>query len=129
MQTSSINKSNILLVDDNMENRELFKFIFQSGAHSISECKNGEEAVSTALINKFDIIVMDISMPIMDGYEAAKKIRVSNNYIPIVFWSSDDDRESKNKAIESGANYFMPKSFGSKNIITFIEMVLFHHKN
>jgi two-component system sensor histidine kinase EvgS len=74
----------VLVVDDIDDNRELVIKNFETTAIDISSAINGLEAVNMAKKEKFDLIIMDIRMPVMDGYEAAKEIKQIDKNIPIV---------------------------------------------
>lgn len=65
----------ILLVDDVEENRMLIKAMLKGTDHELTSCSNGAEAVEYANKQKFDLILMDLNMPVMDGLEATKLIR------------------------------------------------------
>jgi CheY-like chemotaxis protein len=72
----------------------------------------------------FDIVLMDIQMPIMDGYTASKKIRKFNKYIPILALSASVFMEVKNKIEESGMNGFIFKPFDPLDLLEKIEEVI-----
>ena len=103
----------VLIVEDNSVNRflavTLIKRIVPNA--EIIEAKNGEEAI--AIINNqcFDIILMDIQMPIMNGYEATKAIRKldSGSTLPIIAITAGAEKEEKNKCIEVGMNDYISK--------------------
>ena len=65
----------VLLVEDNDLNREIARFILEDEGMHVTEAMNGKDAVKLACQNTFDIILMDVLMPVMDGYEAAREIR------------------------------------------------------
>ena len=68
-------KIKVLLVEDNDLNREIARFILEDEGMHVTEAMNGKDAVKLACQNTFDIILMDVLMPVMDGYEAAREIR------------------------------------------------------
>ena len=106
----------ILVVEDNELNREIICDILKTEGFSIEEAFNGLEAVQILEASKkgyFDCVLMDVQMPIMDGYEATKTIRESNNEyvskIPIVAMTANAFDEDKRKALECGMNMHISK--------------------
>jgi len=66
--------SNILLVDDNLNNMYLFHYILERQGYVVTEAYNGQEAVDKALADNFDLVLMDIQMPVKDGITATREI-------------------------------------------------------
>ena len=106
----SLKGINILLAEDNDINREIVTEILEAQGCNIFAVVNGEEAVrafTDSQINYFDVILMDIQMPVMNGYEACRKIRQSDrtdNDVIIFAFSANAFREDADRAIESGMN-------------------------
>ncbi|KAA0257083.1 response regulator [Deferribacter autotrophicus] len=103
----------VLLVEDSFATRELEKHILLTAGFDVIEATNGKEALN--IFNNRDdikIIISDIEMPEMDGYTLTKQIRtgVKNPNIPIILISTLSDKESINKGLKSGANFFITKS-------------------
>jgi CheY-like chemotaxis protein len=73
--------------------------------------KNGEDGVKMAASKVYDVVLMDIHMPIMDGYEATKRIREKNKKLPILAFTADAFEEARVKAREVGMNDFISKPF------------------
>ena len=105
----------LLLVEDNDEMRE-----FLSGqldkSFAVETAANGEEALKLMADRKFDIIVTDIMMPVMDGYELCSKIKgdPDTSNIPVVFLTAKNDLESKLKALKCGGEAYIEKPFSIK---------------
>lgn len=99
----------ILIVEDDKElNRTVCTFLNQSGYEAFG-CFNGEEAYDILYKNVFDLIVSDIMMPGVDGYEFAKNVRELNNDIPILFMTARDDIASKQRGFRIGVDDYMVK--------------------
>jgi CheY-like chemotaxis protein len=103
----------ILIVDDNQDNRSVLKIfleIYYSGASDllIDEVENGRDAVIKCQNNPYDIVFMDIEMPIMNGIEATQIIRKQNDKIIIIAVSADDD-EGKRAILDKGAEDYIQK--------------------
>jgi len=101
---------NILLVDDTQTMRMLMTAVLEDFGHNVICCGNGEEAVDTYLHERPDLILMDVIMPIMDGYQAAVKIRaIDNDWVPIIFLSTRAEPEDIAAGIEAGGDDYLTK--------------------
>ena len=107
---------NILLVEDNLLNREIAREILEEAGFTVKEVEDGDlagEEVMRATPGDFDLILMDIQMPTMNGYEATKEIRRLSNKelasIPIVAMTANAFEEDRQRAKESGMNGFITK--------------------
>lgn len=105
--------ANILVVDDIDFNRNLIVEYFRGTKLKGIEATNGQEALNLAKIYKPDLILMDIRMPIMDGYEAVKHIRLDSELknIPIIAITASVMNKEKEKILKSGFNSFLMKPF------------------
>jgi CheY-like chemotaxis protein len=100
----------ILVVDDQATNRSLLSFLLEDGGHEVVEASSGEEAVDVFSAELPDLILMDVMMPGMDGYEAAAEIKTrTDRYVPIIFLTALSDVVSLSKCIESGGDDFLTK--------------------
>jgi putative two-component system response regulator len=101
----------ILLVDDEEHNLKLFTRWLMPMGYTTEFASNGEEAVQMARGGRPDLIILDIMMPFMDGYEACNLIRKDpeSKNIPIIMVTALDDRDSKLKGLSVGANDFLSK--------------------
>jgi len=99
----------VLLVDDNTINLEVAKAMLVGMGLSVILANNGVQAVEAAKRANFDLILMDVQMPIMDGYEAARQIRLFNTEIPIIALTAAAMIEDKHKAITAGMSNHLSK--------------------
>lgn len=99
----------ILLVDDNFMNQLITKDQLTTLGADVTIANNGQEAVELAKQTSFDFILMDIQMPIMDGYEATRAIRLFNKKTPIVAHTAAALIEDKEKALAAGMNDHLSK--------------------
>ncbi len=120
-------KQRILLVDDEELNRKLCERILIREGFSVFEAENGKEAVelmAKSPSGHFDLIVMDIQMPEMNGYEATKRIRSMDREdakkIPIIALSANDTEEDIRLSKEYGMNDHMVKPFNIPKIVDVI---------
>ena len=98
----------LVLEDDKDLNRTVCSFLNQSGYEAVG-CLNANEAYDTMYGNTFDLIVSDIMMPEIDGFEFAKAVRSLNENIPILFMTARDDLASKQKGYRIGIDDYMVK--------------------
>ncbi|MGF1672431.1 MAG: response regulator [Rivularia sp. (in: cyanobacteria)] len=111
-------RKQILIVDDSWENRSLFINLLSPIGFELIEAENGKDGLEKAIISQPDLIISDINMPIMNGWQMLKKIRNLDNLqntLFIVCSVSTSERDSQ-KAIQAGANYFLNKPVKSKEL-------------
>lgn len=102
----------ILLVEDNMVNVKFTSQILERSGHKVTHAENGWAAISCIMDEEYDLILMDIEMPELDGFEASKKIReLGNTKVPIVALTGHPKEEVVNRITEYGINDFLLKPF------------------
>ena len=101
----------VLVVDDEERNRRLLVAILEAGGYSVAEAADGTQALELARQNPPDIVLLDIMMPGIDGYEVARQLKadVATKAIPVVMVTALDDRESRLRGLEAGAEEFVTK--------------------
>lgn len=100
---------NVLLVEDNTDNQQLITFYIHKTGASITFANNGKEAVDTASHTEFDLILMDMQMPVMDGIEATKQLRQTGYSKPIVALTANAFDEEEINCLQAGCNGFLTK--------------------
>jgi len=105
----SLRGKHILIAEDNFINQEIILGLLENSNILIDIAENGEEAVKLHKKNSYNLILMDIQMPIMDGYEAAKIIRESDRNIPIIAITASAMKEDVEKSLEAGMNDHLNK--------------------
>lgn len=103
--------SYILVVDDLEYNLVMIRKILGEWNVKMDLCQNGEEAVSRIRENDYDMVLMDMQMPVMDGKEATIEIRKFNNKVPIIAFTALNDQASRNELYDAGMNGFLTKPF------------------
>ena len=105
-------KKRILVVDDSITSRVLLSDILLSVGYDVTSASDGKEAWTELNSNPYDLVVADIEMPRMDGFELTKKIRESSELseLPVVLVTGLSKKEDKEKGIEAGANAYIVKS-------------------
>ena len=108
----------ILLVEDNKVNQLVLLGKLEDYDIDIDIANNGEEAVSQESKNNYDLILMDLQMPVMDGFEATEIIRKENKSIPIIALSAAVMEEDKEHAIQAGMNEHIAKPIDDNELFT-----------
>ena len=102
----------VLVVDDDLTNRMVLCALLKESGYKSMVAVNGEEAVKAVDENHIDIILLDVMMPVMDGYQAAKIIKSrQTHFIPIIFLTAMTDETALAKCIDSGGDDFLTKPF------------------
>lgn len=109
----------VLIVDDNPKNIQIIGNILLEEQVQIAYATEGSKALELAYTTNFDLILLDIMMPLMDGYEVCRKLRLqpSTAKTPIIFITAKTDSESIVKGFECGANDYLTKPFNSAELL------------
>ncbi len=109
----------ILIVDDVARNIQILGNILSSNGYQIAYAQNGRQALKITSTQNFDLILLDIMMPEMDGYEVCKLLKKSEttSSIPIIFLTAKADMESIVKGFETGGQDYITKPFNSSELI------------
>ena len=116
-------EKNILLVDDSLSGRIAQREMLERMGFNVQVASSGMQALSMLDERKFDMVVTDINMPRMDGYELTSRIRGNDatKRIPVIMVTSDVKKADRNKAYESGVNDFLAKPFSEEELRAAIE--------
>ncbi|MBC2695173.1 MAG: response regulator [Desulfobacteraceae bacterium] len=129
VETEHAKTCNILMAEDNPINIMLVKKILQSAGHNITVVENGSIALETSQKGDFDIILMDIQMPEMDGLKATKAIRNSGMHdIPIIALTGNTSQDNIDTYLNVGMNDFLGKPFDPKDLHAKIDKWCFKRK-
>ncbi|MEZ2226214.1 response regulator [Microcoleus sp.] len=123
LNSESDNKGNILIVDDLIENLQLLSDVLFKLGYTVRSVTSGVMALKTIKVKCPDVILLDIKMPQMDGYEVCKAIKSDENirHIPVIFISALDDVFDKVKAFESGGIDYITKPFHIEEVVARLE--------
>ncbi|MDX2161826.1 MAG: response regulator [bacterium] len=119
----------ILIAEDEHDIRELLNFTLTFAGHSVTTAKNGAEAVELVHRVNPDLIMMDVRMPKMTGYEACKAIKAMDNMadVPVVFLTAKGQDEEIQNGIEAGAIAYILKPFIPDELIRRVGEILKEH--
>jgi PAS domain S-box-containing protein len=123
-QTADLNGKRILVVDDVEVNREILIIMLEDQGAILEEAANGEEAVNMFMQNKYDLVLMDLRMPVMDGFTAARAIRASGfpgaKTIPIISVSAENSVELGARCQAAGINDHLAKPVEMETLLAMI---------
>ncbi len=113
----------ILIAEDNKINRFLLKKILEEKHYQVIEAENGEKAVEEFIKYDIDAVLMDIQMPVMDGYMALSGIRKikRKKYVPVIAITGYASTDDKNDILNSGFDAYLPKPFDKNNLLYLLE--------
>lgn len=117
----------ILVIDDSITSRTLIKNILETSGYDVTTAVDGVDAYTKALIGDFDLIVSDVDMPRMNGFELTEKIRKEKKLseIPVVLVTALESREDREHGIDVGANaYIIKSSFDQSNLLEVVKKLL-----
>lgn len=119
-------KKKVLVVDDDKKSRYLVSFLLEKEGFKVIIATNGLEGIEAARKQQVDLIIMDVKMPKMDGYETTKRIRRLKKYksIPIIALTSYAMTEDKERALKAGCTGYIPKPITSETFISEIKKFL-----
>lgn len=103
----------ILVVDDEPTNRLILQAMLSKEGHDILQAENGQRAIEVFSADNVDIVLMDVMMPVMDGYASAKEIKKlsGDRFIPIIFLTAITDEEALVECIRNGGDDFLTKPY------------------
>lgn len=116
--------TNILLVDDNKKIRKLMEIYLKKDGFQVFHGENGEEALNVLDHTKIDLIVADIMMPKMDGYELVKGLREANYELPILMVTAKDTYPDKKMGFELGVDDYMTKPIDLEELVLRVRALL-----
>jgi signal transduction histidine kinase/ActR/RegA family two-component response regulator len=119
----------ILIVDDSSDNQVLFNLILTHAGAKTKIASDGNEGVKLAMDDKFDVILMDVQMPHMDGHEATKTLRQQGHNEPIIALTAHAMNEEKERAKQSGFTGFLAKPVRRSNLIEMLTQLKKTHEN
>ena len=116
----------ILVVEDQEDNRQILRDLLASAGYDMAEAENGQEALAAVAQHKPDLILMDIQLPIMDGYEATRRIKADPalRSIPIIAVTSYALSGDEAKGREAGCDAYVTKPYSPRQLLAKIREFL-----
>jgi two-component system cell cycle response regulator DivK len=110
----------ILVVEDQEDNRQILRDLLGNAGYELTEVENGEEAIAAVAKERPDLILMDIQLPVMDGYEATRRIRTNPDLksVPIIAVTSYAAfAGDENKAFAAGCDGYVSKPYSPRDLL------------
>jgi len=119
-------KKRVLVIEDNEQNLYLVTFILERHGYEVNAARDGGEGIDLAAVLKPDIILLDIQLPVMDGYAVARKLRTNAalDQVPIIAVTSYAMAGDRDKALEAGCNGYIEKPINPEIFMQQIEHYL-----
>jgi DNA-binding response OmpR family regulator len=117
-------KHKILLAEDDLNLGILLVDYLESEGYEVKLCKDGELALNTFESNQFDLCLLDVMLPKMDGFSLAKGIRIKDKNIPVIFITAKSLKEDKIKGYDLGADDYVTKPFDEEELLWKIKAVI-----
>jgi two-component system OmpR family response regulator len=114
----------LLLVDDDPSLREVARYALARAGHDVTEARDGREALQLAAASSFDLIVLDVLMPEVDGLEVCRELRRRDDPVPIVFLSSRGEEVDRVLGLEMGGDDYLTKPFSPRELVSRVKAVL-----
>lgn len=114
----------ILVIDDDKNTRYLMKEILEDAGYEVYSAINGEEAFDVLINNHIDLVIVDIMMPKMDGYEFTQSLREFDKELPILMASAKQSIDDRKKGFKLGIDDYMSKPIDSEELLLHIKALL-----
>ena len=119
-----MNEKRILIIDDDTEIRELLEFDIKSSGYFVDTACDGMEGLNKALNNSYDLILLDVMMPKMNGFDVCQNIRRAKLSIPIIMLTAKGTIDDKTEGFDSGADDYLVKPFDIREVLLRIRVLL-----
>lgn len=119
----------ILVVDDDTDIRELLEFDLAQSGYDVDTAKDGGEGLQKALANNYDIILLDVMMPKMNGFDVCKNIRIHKPDVPILLLTAKGTINDKTDGFDSGADDYIVKPFDIQEVLLRVRVLLRRNSN
>ncbi len=114
----------ILIVDDEARIRDIIKTYLEFDAFRVEEAENGQIALEMILDQDYDCVVLDVMMPVMDGFKALQKIRELKPQLPVLMLTAKGEEYDRLEGFDKGADDYVVKPFSPKEIVARIKLLV-----
>jgi two-component system chemotaxis response regulator CheY len=114
----------ILVVDDSLTVRMYHRQILESAGYEVEEAENGMEALEKAQLNKYDLFIVDINMPVLDGYSFVRRLREGEgNIAPVIMVSTESESKDIELSLKSGASLHLIKPVRPEDLLINVKIL------
>ena len=114
----------MLVVEDEHRIAQAVKEGLEQEAYAVDVCYDGEDGYNTACADDYDLIILDVMLPNMDGFEICKKLRAENNHTPVLMLTAKDQSQDVVHGLDTGADDYLPKPFSFEVLLARIRALL-----
>ncbi|WP_194973353.1 response regulator transcription factor [Aquiflexum lacus] len=114
----------ILIVDDEPNILLSLEFLFKKEGFMVFIARDGEEAMGIIEENDPELVILDIMMPKVDGYEVCKHIKEKNESVKVVFLSAKSKKQDVQKGMDLGADLYLTKPFSNKDLVSKVKSLI-----
>lgn len=113
----------ILVVEDEKNLNRIITEAMEDEGYSVDSCFNGADALDYALTAVYDVVILDIMLPKMDGLELVRRLRRGGNHMPVLFLTARDSVADRVEGLESGGDYYLTKPFDFQELIAVVHVM------
>ena len=114
----------VLLVDDSHDERDMYTQQLVATGYSVQVADNGEDALQRVAAQVPDVVIMDLAMPVLDGWEATRRLKEMHPSVPVIVLSGHTGGEEGRRAKEAGSDVLLTKPFGPEALELAVRIVL-----
>ena len=114
----------VLLVDDSKDERDMYTQQLVATGYSVQVAENGEDALQRVAAQVPDVVIMDLAMPVLDGWEATRRLKEMHPSVPVIVLSGHTGGEEGRRAKEAGSDVLLTKPFGLEALELAVRIVL-----
>lgn len=124
LATSESTTPVVLLVDDSQDERDMYTQQLEATGYTVQVAENGEAALRRVAAGVPDVVVMDLVMPVLDGWEAIRRLKETHPRVPVIVLSGHTGGEGGRRAKEAGGDVLLTKPFGPEALELAVRVVL-----
>ncbi len=113
----------VLVVEDEKHLNRIITEAMEDEGYSVDSCFNGADALDYALSAVYDVMILDIMLPNLDGLELVRRLRRGGNHTPVLFLTARDSVADKVEGLESGGDYYLTKPFDFQELIAVVHVM------
>ena len=114
----------ILIIEDDKEINEALKEGLEDESYAVDSCFDGEDGYHTAMAEEYDLIILDVMLPSMNGFEVCKKLRAEKNTTPILMLTARGQSQDVVRGLDFGADDYLPKPFNFDVLLAHMRAIL-----